>query len=130
MTQSEHEEIKNSLPEDAFFIVGGTRNYPLTEPVINIGRHSNNDLVLNDPHVSRHHAQLRAINKRYVIFDIGSIGGTLINDKPITQATLFNGDVVRLGMTNLIYVQANISTSPTTALATDDDPITDEGLIQ
>ena len=128
ITQEEHLEIQDSLPEDAFFIVGGTTNFPLTEPVINIGRHSENDLILNDPHVSRHHAQLRAINKRYVIFDVGSIGGTLINGKPITQATLFNGDVIRLGMTNLIYVQTNRSTNPTTAIPTDEDLLDDEEL--
>ena len=127
MTQEEQQEIQDSLPEEAFLIVAGTTNFHLTEPVINIGRHSENELLLNDPHVSRHHAQLRAINKRYVIFDLGSIGGTHINGKPITQANLFNGDVIRLGMTNLIYVQTNRSTNPTTTLPTDDDLLNDQG---
>ena len=130
MTQEEQQEIQDSLPEEAFFIVGGTTNFPLTEPVINIGRHSENELILNDPHVSRHHAQLRAINKQYVIFDLGSVGGTLINGKPITQATLFNGDVIRLGMTNLIYVQTNRSTNPTTTIPTDEEFFNDQGLHQ
>jgi hypothetical protein len=130
MTQSELKEVKNSLPDDAFLIVGGTSNYPLVEPVINIGRHSDNDLVLSDPHVSRYHVQLRAINKRFVIFDLGSIGGTLINGNRITQATLFNGDVIRLGMTNLIFVQTNSSTIQTTTISTDDDSACSEGLSQ
>jgi len=121
ITQEEHLKIEDTLPEEAFLIVGGMTNFPLKGSVINIGRHSENDLIINDPHISRHHAQLRAIKKRYIIFDVGSIGGTLINGKPITQATLFNGDVIRLGMTNLIYVQTDKSTKSTTAIPTNDD---------
>ena len=45
--------------------------HPLIKPVVNIGRHSESDLVIEDLHVSRHHAQLRAISQHYVIFDTG-----------------------------------------------------------
>jgi hypothetical protein len=119
--QSEKTDPRTEIPERAFFIVGGKENFPLEELVIDIGRHSDNDLILDEAHVSRHHAQLRAINKRYVIFDVGSTGGLFINGKQITQATLQPGDVIRIGMVNLIFVQDVTSENPTTALPVDDD---------
>jgi hypothetical protein len=117
-----------AIPANAFLVVGGRSNFPLEKPLINIGRHSDNDLVLDDPHVSRHHAQLRAINKRYVVFDVGSTSGILLNGKTITQATLRPGDVLRMGLVNLIYIQDTTSEQPTSAfyVDSDDPPFGDE----
>lgn len=98
-------EELSAVPENAFLVVGGKTNFPLEKPVINIGRHSDNDLVIPDEYTSRHHAQLRAINQQYVIFDVGSTGGLILNGKPITQATLQPGDVVKIGLVHLIYIQ-------------------------
>jgi len=110
-----------SMPEAAYFIIGGKIHFPLDKPVVNIGRHSESDLILDDLHVSRHHAQLRAINQHFVIFDTGSTGGLFLNNKRIAQATLHSGDVVRVGVINLIYIQESTSTNPTTAIAIDED---------
>lgn len=116
-TEKEHQNI----PDRAYLIVGGKDNYQLEKAVINIGRHSDNNLIINEPHVSRHHAQLRAINNRYVIFDVGSTGGLLINGKPTSQSALHPGDVIRIGLVNLIYVQDSTAEQPTTALPVDED---------
>lgn len=105
MAQPESDPDLLFLPENALLIIDGKTNFPLEKAVINIGRHSENDLVLDDLHVSRHHAQLRAINYHYVIFDAGSTGGIFLNDRQISQATLQTGDVIRVGLINLIYVQ-------------------------
>jgi pSer/pThr/pTyr-binding forkhead associated (FHA) protein len=107
------------IPTGAFLVVGGKLNFPLLTVVVNIGRHSDNDLVIDDQYISRHHAQLRAINRRYVIFDVGSTGGIELNGKPVTQTTLHPGDVIRIGMTHLIYVQDTTGDLPTTALPSD-----------
>jgi hypothetical protein len=109
MTQAERKAISPSLPENAILVIGGKTNFTLEKPVIDIGRHSQNDLVLDDLHVSRHHAQLRAINEQYVIFDVGSTGGIFLNERKITRATLQSGDVIRIGLVNLIYVQESTS---------------------
>lgn len=114
MTQEERNQSPTALPENAFFVIGGTNTVPLEKPIINIGRHSTNDIVLNDLHISRHHVQLRAIKKCFVIFDVGSTGGTFLNEKRISQATLQAGDVIRIGKTNLIYIQDTTSANPTT----------------
>jgi hypothetical protein len=122
MAQNEHQE-RHSLPEKAFFIIGGKKDFPLENYVINIGRHSDNDLILDDLHVSRHHAQLRCINHRFVIFDVGSSGGLYLNGKKISQATLQTGDVVRMGVTNLIYIQDSTGEIPTSVMPVDsEDP--------
>ncbi len=121
MTQSKSENDNLSLPEKACFVVDGKHELPLDKPVVNVGRHSDNDLILDDLHVSRHHAQLRSINQQFVIFDVGSSSGLFLNGKRITQATLQAGDVVRLGATNLIYVQESTGETPTTALPVDPD---------
>lgn len=109
------------MPNDAFLVIGGKTNFPLEKPVINIGRHSTNDLSLDDAHVSRHHAQLRAINHRFVIFDVGSTGGLFLNGRKISQATLQAGDVIRIGLVNLIYIQDTTAANPTSAIPINSD---------
>ena len=119
MTQSEIMDQAGMVPQNAFLIIRGSTNFPLQKPVVNIGRHSTNDLILQDPHISRHHAQLRAINDRYVIFDVGSTGGIFLNEKKITRASLQTGDVIRLGTVHLIYSQDSTSDQATTAMPAD-----------
>lgn len=127
MASDDLENKHQKIPDRAYLIVGGKDNFQLEKSVVNIGRHSDNDLIINESHVSRHHAQLRAINSRYVIFDVGSTGGLLINGKSISQAALHPGDVIRIGLVNLIYVQESTAEQPTTALPIDEDLEQSEG---
>ncbi len=121
MEQHQDDLSPSVIPRNAFLVVGGKTNFPLITAVINIGRHSDNDLVLADDYVSRHHAQIRAINSRYVVFDVGSTGGIFINGKQITQATLHPGDVLRMGTINLIYIQDTTSENPTSVVNIEHD---------
>jgi pSer/pThr/pTyr-binding forkhead associated (FHA) protein len=73
--------------------------------VINIGRRPDNQLVINDSRVSRIHAQLRAINGLYIIFDLDTTGGTFVNGQKINQCTLYPGDVISLAGVPLIFGQ-------------------------
>ncbi len=95
------------IPEDAFVIVDGIKVIPLNQPLIRIGRRLENNLVLDDPRVSRTHAELRAINGRYVLFDLNSTGGTFVNGLKITQSVVYPGDVISLAGVNLVYGQKN-----------------------
>jgi pSer/pThr/pTyr-binding forkhead associated (FHA) protein len=97
----------NSMPESAFLIIEGVKVFPLRTPVVNIGRRLDNTLVIDDPRVSRNHAQLRAIKGRYVIFDLNSTGGTFINGQRASQSVLYPGDVVSLAGVALIFGQDN-----------------------
>lgn len=90
-------------PAGAFFMVGGKRYFKLNRPVINIGRRLDNHLVLDDPHVSRQHAQLRARRGRYVLRDLNSTSGTTVNGRLVKQEELHPGDVVGVASVDLIY---------------------------
>jgi len=112
-----HSNTEVAIPKDACLILTDEETFYLTKPIINLGRHSNNDIVLSDPMVSRHHLQLRADNGRYILFDLGSRGGTSVNGFPANKVALKPGDVLQLGMTKLIYNQhLNQSTSKPTRI--------------
>ncbi|MCA1899913.1 MAG: FHA domain-containing protein [Chloroflexi bacterium] len=100
-------EEQNKMPENAFLIVEGVKVFPLKTPVINIGRRLDNQLVIDDPRVSRNHAQLRAIKGRFVIFDLNSTGGTFVNGQRASQTVLYPGDVISLAGVALIFGQDN-----------------------
>jgi pSer/pThr/pTyr-binding forkhead associated (FHA) protein len=104
--REENEGIEN-IPENAFLIVEGVKVHPLTESVVNIGRRLENQLVIDDPRVSRNHAQLRAIKGRFVLFDLNSTGGTFVNGQRTSQTVLYPGDVISLAGVALIFGQDN-----------------------
>jgi hypothetical protein len=100
-------EDYTKLPENAFLIVEGVKVFPLKLPVINIGRRLDNQLIIDDPRVSRNHAQLRAIKGRFVVFDLNSTGGTFVNGQRASQTVLYPGDVISLAGVALIFGQDN-----------------------
>jgi len=97
----------DSIPENAFLIVDGVKVFPLTQSVINIGRRLDNQLVIDDPRISRNHAQLRAIKGRFVIFDLNSTGGTFVNGQRTSQSVMYPGDVISLAGVPLVFGQDN-----------------------
>ncbi|HMU93469.1 MAG TPA: DUF3662 domain-containing protein [Anaerolineales bacterium] len=100
-------EDYSKIPENAFLIVEGVKVFPLKLPVINIGRRLDNQLIIDDPRVSRNHAQLRAIKGRFVVFDLNSTGGTFVNGQRASQVVLYPGDVISLAGVALIFGQDN-----------------------
>jgi hypothetical protein len=102
-----------AVDTSAFLIVNGTQIYPLTQPVVNIGRRPDNHLVIDDPRVSRLHAQLRDVKGRFVLFDLDSTGGTFVNDQRIHQCVLYPGDVISIAGVPLVFGQEAAATSDT-----------------
>lgn len=90
-------------PSGAFLIVDGQGHYSLDRPVINIGRRLDNQLILDNPRVSRTHAQLRVRDGRYVLFDLGSTAGTQVNGRSVKQHILRAGDVIKIADVRLVY---------------------------
>ena len=95
--------LKQAQMPEAFLIAEGTNFFAVRETVINIGRQEDNHLVLHDGRVSRKHAQLRFIEGRFMLFDLGSTGGTYVNGVKITQHMLSPGDVITLGGVPLVF---------------------------
>jgi len=106
-TTNEEIETGENIPENAFLIIEGVKVHPLNESVVNIGRRLENQLVIDDPRVSRNHAQLRAIKGRFVLFDLNSTGGTFVNGQRTSQTVLYPGDVISLAGVALIFGQDN-----------------------
>ena len=66
--------------------------------VLRIGRSPDNDLVLADLGVSRHHAELRNLGGgRYEITDLHSHNGTYVNGERISSATITEQDIIGIG---------------------------------
>jgi hypothetical protein len=99
------ESNAGKIPGNAFLIVDGTQVVPLNRSVINIGRRLDNHIVLDDPRVSRSHAQLRIIREHFVLFDLNSSGGTFVNSERADQSVLYPGDVISLAGVTLIFGQ-------------------------
>jgi hypothetical protein len=67
------------------------------EPV-SIGRHDDNTIVLPDPEVSRHHAEIAWQGGRWVISDLGSANGTYVNEQRVVGPQMLNhDDTIRVG---------------------------------
>jgi hypothetical protein len=76
------------------------QTYELTKDVVTIGRDITNDIVINDPEVSRHHLRFTKVASGYNIEDLGSTNGTFINGQRISGSKpLNNGDMIGLGET-------------------------------
>jgi pSer/pThr/pTyr-binding forkhead associated (FHA) protein len=95
----------DDIPQNAFLIVNGVEIFSLDQPLINIGRRSSNDLVIDDPRISRQHAQIRAIHGKFVLFDLDSKGGTFLNGNRINQGVIHPRDVISLAGIPLVYGQ-------------------------
>ena len=86
--------------------VNGMR-HPLDPPGIVIGRGAEADLRINDPGVSRRHAEIRVAPgssqgaPQVSVVDLGSTNGMLVNGHRVKQATLDDGGEVKIGNTTL-----------------------------
>jgi ABC transport system ATP-binding/permease protein len=69
----------------------------LPTKVLRIGRAPDNDVVISDLGVSRHHAELRNVGSAYQIVDLDSHNGTFVNGQQIMSAPLTEGDIVGIG---------------------------------
>lgn len=68
-----------------------------------IGRSPRTDLRLSDNKVSRRHCRIEEQADGYIIVDLESANGTVVNGDRITQTSLKEGDFIRLGFTMLKY---------------------------
>lgn len=98
---------RQPAPSKAQIIVNSGPSVSLSQSVINIGRSEKNDVVITDPRVSRLHIQLRLRFGAYVLFDAQSTGGTYVNNIKIKEHRLQSGDVIRIGNTQMTYMDDN-----------------------
>ena len=75
----------------------------LGDKPLTVGRSSDNDVVLADTHVSRHHCIIEVIEGETRIRDLKSHGGTFVNGRKIEQCTLHHGDRISIGPFDLLF---------------------------
>src|SRR5918994_3068140 len=85
--------------------VNGTR-HPLQPPGLLIGRGSEADLRINDPGISRNHAQIRVTGRdaslQIDIVDLGSTNGIVVNGQKVRHAVLGEGSRIEIGSTRML----------------------------
>jgi FHA domain/FhaA, N-terminal domain len=80
------------------------RRYVLDGPVAVLGRSREADCVLNDPNVSRRHAELRrSSNGDWQVVDLGSTNGVKVNGRLVDRSRLSPGDDVTVGTTTFTF---------------------------
>lgn len=80
------------------------RTYTGSAPSTMIGRERTpGGIVLHDPNVSRHHAELTYDGRAWHVTDLNSTNGTLVNDQEVGSCTLHDGDLLTLGLVNLEF---------------------------
>lgn len=97
--------------------------FDLNKNEITIGRHPDNDIIIDDISVSGHHAIIEVAKSQYLegtfeffIIDKDSKNGTSINDKPIRRRErLVNGDVLRIAWNQFKLIDDNGSGLASTA---------------
>lgn len=82
---------------------GAQGQWELRDVVTVIGRSRRCDIVIDDPNVSRQHAELRSEDNGFVVRDLDSTNGLRVNHRPVKQAVLQYGDRIELGTTELVF---------------------------
>ena len=69
----------------------------VTRPDMLLGRHSEMDIRISLPDVSRRHCRLLFSDGRWHVFDLNSLNGVFVNGERVTQAVLHQQDLLRIG---------------------------------
>lgn len=91
-------------------IISGV-THELVDEAITIGRGPDNTIVVNDPSISTHHAQLLLEGDTYRLKDLDSTNGTRVNGKPVTEAVLRFDDRIRFGAAEAKYESSEVGGS-------------------
>lgn len=78
--------------------------FPIGERGLTMGRAEDRDIVVPDPASSRHHCHITPEQGEYVLHDNGSANGVFVNAVRVRECTLSNGDLVRIGNTEMRFV--------------------------
>jgi pSer/pThr/pTyr-binding forkhead associated (FHA) protein len=83
---------------------------------LTIGRREDNDVMIDDPAVSGHHAKIDSLGDRFVLIDLKSKNGTFVNEQLIDSHWLKDGDIINIGGHTLIleFAESELKVAPKT----------------
>ncbi|HTT87398.1 MAG TPA: DUF3662 and FHA domain-containing protein [Acidimicrobiales bacterium] len=99
---AEVKEGPDGLSAASLITADGTRVVLGTEPV-EIGRLPECTIVLNDPNVSRRHAEVKRRGSEVIVVDLGSTNGTKVNGAQVRERVLQEGDEITVGSTTIRF---------------------------
>jgi hypothetical protein len=79
------------------------RQHTIDKRSVVLGRSRDCDIRLEDPNVSRHHAEIRQEGATYWVVDLGSTNGLEVNGRRVKRAKLENADRIVMGSTELVF---------------------------
>src|SRR5690348_16709214 len=94
---------------------------PLRDVELTIGRGLSNHICISDPILSRQHCVISRDNEQFVIRDLGSRHGTIVNGVPISQQVLHHGDQISLGSSVFAFLLREDEVQPGSSRAELDD---------
>lgn len=80
------------------------KDYVLSRPVIQVGTKKENDIVVKDDTMSRHHFEIHQTKDGYLLKDPGSLNGVFINGVRVKEAFLLAGSVIRAGKSEMKFL--------------------------
>lgn len=103
-TQTEVQTPTIPFTNKQAYLVHDNLLFRIHAPIIFLGRHPNNNLILTYPTISRFHARIKHEDGRFFLYDYGSKYGTFVNGKQITRQELHSGDVITLSDIDILFV--------------------------
>jgi hypothetical protein len=105
-TISADEARRHGLAREIVEIVLGNEKHQLEgRGPWSVGRSHENDIVINDPNVSRKHARISRVDNGYVVEDLGSTNGTLLDGAPIDRERIEGGDELTFGQSTARFIR-------------------------
>src|SRR6266702_1571904 len=77
--------------------------FPITKPSITLGREPGNDIVVSDPSVSRHHAQISLSNGTWTILKLAPQNTVTVNQRDVQQSAINDRDMIALGSITFLF---------------------------
>lgn len=95
----------------SYLLLPDKKKFNIEKDIVKIGKHPDNDIKIDDPKVSRFHAEIRKKNDEYMLIDLNSTNGTFLNGNKIKEAKLFNAYKIRIGNKILLFFDSMISST-------------------
>jgi pSer/pThr/pTyr-binding forkhead associated (FHA) protein len=88
------------------------KEIPITKDSLTVGRKDDNDIVIDNPAVSGHHAKITLAGDTFFVEDLESTNGVFVNEKKVMKAGLKNNDVIGIVKHALVFIDDRAIEAP------------------
>jgi DNA-binding NtrC family response regulator len=104
--------LNTPMTEKAYLVSISNKNQVIeVGDFLTIGRAPSNTLILDDAFVSQRHSRIEKRGEEFVIKDLRSTNGTLVNETPVLEAKLTQNDRIRIGESLYVFTEQTTNTS-------------------